>query len=181
MHLAAYFSGKAPAALIDGDANSSATAWADRSENLPFTVVDPRQTAKAARQHEHLIIDTQARPSREDLRALVEGCDLLIIPSTPDAMSLDALMLTVDTLRQLQAQQYRILLTITPPRPSRDAEEARAMLTEEGLPVFAGGIRRLVAFQRAALSGLLVHQVNGDPRAKFGWDDYQGIGKEIEL
>jgi chromosome partitioning protein len=96
VHLAAYLQQRATAALIDGDDNNSATAWAKRG-SLPCPVVDARQTARVARQYEHLIIDTPARPSLEDLRELVGGCDLLVIPSTPDARSLDALMLTSPT------------------------------------------------------------------------------------
>src|SRR3954453_2599635 len=86
---------------------------------------------------EHVVIDTPARPTREDLEALAGGCDLLIIPTTPDALSLDALTLTVDALKELGTERYRILLTMVPPKPSRDGDEARAMLTEASLPIFA--------------------------------------------
>lgn len=177
VHLAAYLQERAPAALIDGDDNNSATAWAKRG-SLPFPVVDARQTARVARQYDHLIIDTPARPSQEDLRELIEGCDLLVIPSTPDALALDALMLTVEALRSLGADRFRILLTVIPPRPSKDGDEARAMLREEKLPLFARGVRRLVAFQKAALTGALVRDV-ADPRAANGWEDYEAVGKEI--
>ena len=177
VHLAAYFQKKGTAVLIDGDENHSASAWARRGQ-LPFPVVDARQTAKVARQFEHVIIDTQARPSQEDLKELGDGCDLLVIPSTPDALSLDALMLTVAALRSRGTDKYRILLTIIPPRPSRDGEEARGMLAEEALPVFAAGVRRLAAFQKAALAGVVVNKVD-DPRAQWAWEDYWAVGKEI--
>ena len=177
VHLAGIFAEDAKTALIDGDDNRSATKWNSRGP-LPFAVVDERQTARVARQFEHLIIDTPARPDIEDLRALVAGCDLLVIPSTPDAMSLDALMDTIDTLRQLGTDRYRILLTATPPKPSRDAAEARTMLEQAKLPLFEGNIRRLAAFQKAALAGQLVKNVD-DPRAIFGWQDYLIVGKEI--
>jgi len=177
VHIAAYLQEKAPALLIDGDPNRSASGWAKRGE-LPFRVVDERQAARFSRDYDHVIIDTQARPNREDLEALVGGCDLLVIPCTPDSLSLDALALTVDTLRTLGSQNYRILLTMIPPRPNRDGEEARAMLQEAGFPLFKGGIRRIVAFQRAALNGALVREVD-DPRAPQGWEDYLAVGKEV--
>ena len=142
VHLAAYLNeNRSSTVLIDGDDNSSATAWGKRG-SLPFPVVDARQTARVARQFENLVIDTPARPSLEDLRQLVDGCDMLIIPSTPDALSLDALQLTVEALRNLRANRFRILLTVIPPKPSRDGDEARTMLTDEKLPLFAGSIRR---------------------------------------
>lgn len=177
VHLAAYFQERAPTLLIDGDPNRSASAWNDRG-GLPFKVVDERQAARFAREYEHIIIDTEARPDLADLKALVEGCDQLIIPTTPDALALDALMLTVSALRQLKANNYRVLLTMIPPKPSRDGDEARVMLHDAGLPLFVGGIRRLAAFTKAGLGGVPVYAVN-DPRAQVGWEDYLQIGREV--
>jgi chromosome partitioning protein len=77
-----------PTLLIDGDPNRSATGWARRG-HLPFKVVDERLAAKYAREFEHCMIDTEARPEEEDLRALADGCDLLVVPTTPDALALD--------------------------------------------------------------------------------------------
>jgi len=195
VHLAAYLSQKAPTLLVDGDANRSATAWANRGAlnflddgstaegairggAFGFRVVDERQGVKYARDYEHIVIDTEARPDEEDLRALVEGCDLLIIPTTPDALALDALMLTVKELKSLGADRYRILLTIIPPRPSHDAEDAAFALNQAEIPMFHSVIRRLVAFQKAALSGVLVHAAK-DSRAADAWKDYVCVGAEL--
>ena len=177
VHLAAYLQKKAPALLVDGDANRSATVWGKRG-GLPFKVVDERQAARYARNYEHVIIDTAARPDEDDLKALAGGCDLLIIPVTPDALALDALMLTVKVLQNIGSDSYRVLLTIIPPRPSRDGEEARSTLQQGALPLFEVGIRRLVAFQKAALAGVPVFSVR-DPRAQLAWTDYEKMGKEI--
>lgn len=177
VHLAAFLQEHAPTLVIDGDPNRSASTWA-RAEKLPFKVIDERAGPKYARQYEHIIFDTQARPKEEDLKALTEGCDLLVIPSTPDALALDALMLTIRSLRNLDMEHYKVLLTIIPPRPNRDGEEAATMLAEAGVPLFATGIRRFVAFQKAALNGVIVSQVD-DPRAKESWEDYIAVGKEI--
>ena len=177
VHLAAYLQKKAPALLVDGDANRSATVWGKRG-GLPFKVVDERQAARYARNYEHVIIDTAARPDEDDLKALAGGCDLLIIPVTPDALALDALMLTVKVLQNMGSDSFRVLLTIIPPRPSRDGEEARSTLQQGTLPLFEGGIRRFVAFQKAALAGVPVFSVR-DPRAQLAWTDYEKMGKEI--
>jgi len=75
-------------------------------------------------------------------------------------------------------ERFRVLITMVPPKPSRDGEDARAMLVDAGLPLFTGSIRRLVAFQKAALAGVIVGEVS-DPRAKEGWLDYQRVGKEV--
>ncbi|SNT43479.1 plasmid segregation oscillating ATPase ParF [Granulicella rosea] len=177
VHLAAYLAAKAPTLLLDGDENRSATAWAQRG-SLPFRVADERQAAKLGREFEHLVIDTQARPNQEDLRALAEGCDLLVVPSTPDVLALDALILTVEALKGMRNVSYRVLLTIVQPRPNKDGEEARSTLDELEIPTFKGTIHRLVAFQKAALKGVPVNQVD-DPRAWSAWNDYEKIGEQI--
>jgi chromosome partitioning protein len=178
VHLAAYLQQKADTLLIDGDPNRSATGWSRRGE-LPFKVVDERQAARYAREYEHIVIDTKARPDIEDLKALTEGGDLLVIPSTPDALALDALLQTVETFKSLGANSYRILLTKIPPSPSTDGAEARAALIEQGLPLFKAEIRRLAAFEKAALLGVPVYAVKRDPRSASAWSGYLQVGQEI--
>lgn len=179
IHLAAFLQELAPTLLVDNDPNRSATGWASRSDGgLPFRVVDVNQSLKVGREFEHVVFDTKARPDREELKTLAEGCDLLVIPSTPDAMSIEALMSTVDALRSLGVSHYRVLLTITPPRPERDAEDARAMLAAGGFPLFAAGIREAKVFKQAALRGLLVSQLKG-ARAATCWGDYRDAGAEL--
>jgi chromosome partitioning protein len=177
VHLAAYLAGRGTTCLVDGDRNRSVSKWARRG-SLPFRVADERQAARVAREYEHLVFDTPARPDRDELESLAGGCDLLVLPSTPEAMALDALMDTVDVLRELGAERFRILLTMAPPRPSRDADEARATLVAAGLPVFAGQVRRLVAFTKASLAGVVVRDVK-DARAAEAWADYQAVGAEV--
>lgn len=177
VHLAACLQLHGETILIDGDPNRSSSAWA-RQGRLPFQVVDERQAMKFARGAKHIVIDTKARPEEEDLRSLAEGCDLLVVPTTPDMLSLDALLLTVKALQSLGAAKYRVLITMIPPKPSRAGEEARTLLTEAGLPLFERGIRRLVAFQNAALTGQVVLDVR-DPRAEDAWADYVAVAKEI--
>jgi chromosome partitioning protein len=178
IHLAAYFHNLGKTVLIDADPNRSATAWAGRGA-FPFDVVDEFQMAKVTRGgYEHIILDTAARPTQETLKSLVAGCDMLILPSTPDLLSLDALRLTIESLRNYKAERYKILITMVRPKPARDGEIAHAMLKQAGLPVFDGMIRRYQSFVTAASLGVLVSNVN-DQRANFGAEDYQAIGKEL--
>ena len=79
VHIAAFFSSKAETLLVDGDPNRSVIAWSERGPGLPFTVVDEAQlTRHMVETVEHVVIDTAARPETDDLRALAEGCDLLV-------------------------------------------------------------------------------------------------------
>jgi chromosome partitioning protein len=177
VHLAAYLQTKASTMLADGDPNRSATKWAKRGQ-FAFQVIDERQGIRRSKDFVHTVIDTEAHPARDDLQELVEGCDLLIIPTTSDRLSLDALVDTVAALRSLGADRWRILLTMVPPPPSRAGELARAVLTEAGFPMFDGGIRRYTAFQTASDLGVTVAEVK-DGRATLGWEDYKRIGREV--
>lgn len=177
IHLAAFLQGYAETLLIDADPNQSALAWASRGE-LPFLVVDQWQARELPTPHGHVVIDTQARPIADDLALLAASCDLLVLPSTPDILALDALALMVEHLVKLPVAPYRILLTMIPPYPSRAGAEVRTMLMTTGLPLFMGGIRRYSVFQKAALAGAAVYDVK-DPKAEVGWQDYVAVGKEV--
>jgi len=177
IHLAGYLSKRASTLLIDGDANRSALEWAQHGK-LPFDVVDERAAARRIREFEHVIIDTAARPAKDDLRQLAQGCDLLVVPTTPDALSLAALLACVEELRALNVDAFRILLTIIPPAPSPTGPDAREALKKAGLPLFKGEIRRYMAFQKAAREGALVKDL-ADPYAEWAAQDYDEIGKEV--
>ena len=59
-----------------------------------------------------------------------------------------------------------------------DGDEMRRELESQRIPLFMIGIRRFVAYQKAALAGVPVYQAN-DPRAAEAWGDYLSLGKEI--
>ncbi|MEM7793291.1 MAG: ParA family protein [Cyanobacteria bacterium P01_C01_bin.118] len=177
IHLAAFFQGKGKTLLIDADPNRSALGWASRGE-LPFAVVDQWQAETQSEAYEHIIIDTQARPTTEDLAALANSCDLLVLPTMPDILSLDALVLTIEYLKSIQTSQYRILITSIPPKPSRAGDEVKKLLKEADIPIFDIGIGRLAAFQKAAMQGVPVYDIK-DQRSERGWQDYEAVGNEI--
>ncbi|NJM95968.1 MAG: ParA family protein [Phormidesmis sp. RL_2_1] len=177
IHLAAFLQGQAETLLVDADPNRSALGWASRGE-LPFKVMDQWEAGQNVNPNGNVVIDTPARPIPEDLSALAETCDLLVLPTTPDVLALDALVLTVEYLKKISTNHYRILITSIPPKPSKAGEEVKALLQEARLPVFEQGIRRFAAFQKAALQGLPVYSVK-DPRAETGWQDYEKVGQEI--
>lgn len=177
LHIATYLQTKAPTLLVDGDLNRSALDWANRG-SLPFKVCDEKQAVKFARQYEHIVVDTPARPAPEELKTIAEGCDLLVLPTSPDALSMGATLQMVEALGQLQTS-YRLLLTLIPPHPSKVGEEARASIERVGLPVFRTGIRRLAVFQKAALEGVPVSAVKGDEYAGIAWRCYREVGQEI--
>ena len=176
VHLACYLQQHDKTLLVDGDPNRSASSWANRGK-LPCDLSDEESAASLASQYRHIVIDTKARPEVEDLKALIESCDLMILPTTPDALALDALMLMVKAIPS--GTNYRILLNIIPPKPSKAGEEAMEFLRDQmKLQVFNTMIRRYSAYQKASLKGVPVYE-SGDEKARIAWNDYQKLGAEV--
>lgn len=173
IHIATFLSALGDVVLIDSDPNRTAIHWGERGQ-LPFTVVDERKAMKVVQGRDYLVIDTPARPDSSDLKELSEGADLLILPTVPDIVSLDPM---VQTASDLGEATYRALLTIVPPKPSREGELMRDELQANDFPVFRTMIRRAAGFQKAALAGVPVRDLAG--RDRLGWLDYEALGKEI--
>lgn len=173
IHLATFLSAKGKVLLIDGDPNRTAIAWSERGE-LPFDVADERRAMKLISNYDYAVIDTPARPDSSDLKELAEGCDLLILPTLPDVVSLDPML---QTAADLSGANYRALIAIVPPKPNRDGEVMRTELKAAGVPVFDAMIRRSIGFSKAALAGKPVRDLTGGDRA--GWLDYEKLGNEV--
>jgi len=176
VHLAALLSARGAVALVDGDPNHSSALWAGRGE-LPFEVVTFEKMLRA-RGFDHIVVDSAARPNGDELKDLAESSDVMVIPSNPEGMSIDALSQTCKTLEGLGEIPYRALLTMVPPAPSREGSDARAFLEQSGVPLFAGQVRQSAAFRTASTSGVLVYQVRSSS-AKNCWMDYEGVGREL--
>jgi chromosome partitioning protein len=176
IHVAAYLSQLAPTILIDYDPNQSAFDWSKRG-SVPFTVITDDSNAES-KDYKHVVFDTEPRTTSDDLIHLAEISDLLIIPSPPDAVSLEVLAKTIDALKTMKANNYKVLLTVIPPKPNRDGEEARSYLESLQIPVFVAEIHRYIAYSKASLEGVTV-QVIDDQRASIAWQEYVELGKEI--
>ena len=100
------------------------------------------------------------------MESLVEGSDLVILPTSADLLSLDATRLTVELLQSLKSDRFKILITQVRPKPARDGEVAKSMLEAAGLPCFDGMIRRYQSFVTAASLGVLVSDVKHEQEAK---------------
>lgn len=175
IHLAAYLQQKAPTLLIDADRNRSALIWS-KEEKLPFYVASQAGATSLIRQYPHIIVDTRARPEPEEFKDLADGSDLLIIPTTPNHLDIDATFKAVEQLQSFNAN-FKILLTKVDAR-TKNGREARERLKEAKLPLFKTEIPLLVAFERASQKGVVIKDYS-DPRSKFAWSTYEAVGKEI--
>ena len=179
IHIATYLSQSGPTLLVDGDPNRSATTWA-RPGNLPFTVLDEFSAIHHRGEFAHTIIDTKARPEKEDLEIFIRNCDYLIVPTEPDTLSLAAVVRVAKTFEAMKSNHYKILITRVPPRPSRASDDAQEFLGSSNIPQFGTYIRRFEAFRKAVDLGVPVNQVR-DEHAQDGWRDYVSVCKELGL
>lgn len=176
IHLAGCLAKKGKPLLIDGDLNRSALDWHERGTEPPFTVIDKEQAQRYSSGFDHVIVDTAARPEPRQLKAIVGGCDKLIVTTTPDAFSLAALKPAIMDLNELNAE-FSILLTMISPISLAGSMVQRSFQSE-GISVFKTMIRRFAAYQKASMNGSLVRDVPDD-YAQEAWSDYQNLTKEI--
>ena len=175
IHLGALFCEDGLTLVIDSDLNRSATTWA-RPGQLPFQVCGDREATKLLRSQrfEWIIVDTPARPSPAEVEELARGCDLLIIPTPPDTLSLDA---TAQLARSLPPDaNWKVLLTMVPPKPQKDGEQAALALKENDFPIFDQRIRFYKAYKDAAALGTPVYKARG---GKVGWRDWKALKSEV--
>ncbi len=177
IHLAAYFSSAGKTVLIDGDPNRSALTMAARG-GFPFDIGPEKQLGKLITGRDFVVIDTAARPGSNDLQELSQGCDLMILPVTPSMMAADPTIELVANLKAMKAN-YRVLITIIPPPPSRDGELMREELRGAGIPVFDSMIRRRSVYERAVIKGKPL-SLFVDQKAVIAWDEFKELGREVE-
>lgn len=178
--LASLFSQHGQTLLIDSDPNRSASTWA-RSGKLPFKVCSENTATKLMGQNkfDFVIIDTPARPIESELQELAEGCDLLLLPTTPDSLSMDALALMTQCLPE--NANYRVLLTMIPPPPQKDGVDAFQALKENGFPVLERGIRLFKVYKDAAALGQPVYEVKGGKKVWRDWIELAKLNPVAEL
>ena len=182
IHLAGYLQTVAPTLLVDGDRTRTCVKWAMSSPTPPRFAVHPEKKGmRLMRDFTHVVIDTQAWPADEDIDDLVDVADLFVIPTPATPFSVQTVADGVGELakrEKFDAGRVRVLLTIVPPKPSRDGADARALITVAGLSVFRAEIPRLAVFAVAEGAGLLVRDV-ADRRAAKAWECYESVGKEV--
>ena len=166
--------------LADADSNQSSTYWAERAEKnghqLGFTVIDGIN-GDVPNDCEILWIDTQGNPDLEELGSLSRNMDLVILPCGVDAGEVTATFLSIQEAK-LQYDDYKILLTRVPPKPSRRGERLHEQFKEAGLPVFGSSVQYRICHVDANESGLTLGQMKGRA-ATAGAREYSRLADEI--
>jgi len=168
--------------IVDADKNRSALAYASRG-NLPFPVFPVSSAAKASRSSEIVITDGQASSDQEELKHLAYGSDLVILPTTAKARSVELTVELANLLSNLKVNHAVVIVKVDF-RQQKAAQQAKAALENFGLYVFDTFIPLLSAFDKAEASGNAVFEAvddlgRSDPRRMTGWSAYCSIASKI--
>jgi len=168
--------------IVDADKNRSALAYASRG-NLPFPVFPVSSAAKASRSSEIVITDGQASSDQEELKHLAYGSDLVILPTTAKARSVELTVELANLLSNLKVNHAVVIVKVDF-RQQKAAQQAKAALENFGLYVFDTFIPLLSAFDKAEASGNAVFEAvddlgRSDPRRMTGWSAYSSIASQI--
>ncbi len=168
--------------IVDADKNRSALAYASRG-NLPFPVFPVSSAAKASRSSEIVITDGQASSDQEELKHLAYGSDLVILPTTAKARSVELTVELANLLNNLKVN-HAVTIVKVDCRQQKAAQQAKAALENFGLYVFDTFIPLLSAFDKAEASGNAVFEAvddlgRSDPRRMTGWSAYCSIASQI--
>ncbi|UFP97288.1 ParA family partition ATPase [Gloeobacter morelensis] len=147
-----------PAAVVDLDAQASATGWGDsRKADAPAVV-----SAQASRLEKVLvaaqsagasvaIIDTAPHSESSALSA-ARASELILIPCRPAILDLRAISQSVD-LAKLAGVSAAVVINAVPPR-SHLGREAAAAVSAYGLPVSPVQLCSRAAYMHALVDGL---------------------------
>ena len=168
--------------IVDADKNRSALAYASRG-NLSFPVFPVSSAAKASRSSEIVITDGQASSDQEELKHLAYGSDLVILPTTAKARSVELTVELANLLSSLKVNHAVVIVKVDF-RKQKAAQQAKAALENFGLYVFDTFIPLLSAFDKAEASGNAVFEAvddlgRSDPRRMTGWSAYCSIASQI--
>lgn len=168
--------------IVDADKNRSALAYASRG-NLPFPVFPVSSAAKTSRSSEIVITDGQASSDQEELKHLAYGSDLVILPTTAKARSVELTVELANLLSNLNVNHAVVIVKVDF-RQQKAAQQAKAALENFGLYVFDTFIPLLSAFDKAEASGNAVFEAvddlgRSDPRRMTGWSAYCSIASQI--
>ena len=168
--------------VVDADRNRSATAYAARGM-LPFEVVPVEAAAKATRAAQVIITDGQASSHEEELKNLSAGADLVLLPTTPQARSVELTIELSSILRSMDTLHAALLVKVDS-RKQRLANDARQTLDGFGVDVLAAEIPLLAAFEKAEVEGVCVSEAvddrgRADLRRMGGWSAYCAAAVQI--
>jgi len=138
--------------LVDCDPQASVSYWGDLREEEPEVIAVPPTRLKAAlkkRRERVVIVDTPGALVSGTIDALRQ-MDLIVIVTPVDTFELAALN---DTLNTAELAQVPVVIVINRLHPQANAETARGILAELGVPVCPVVMRERAVHRHALADG----------------------------
>lgn len=172
VHLAEYLSRKRSlkrVVLLDADPdNRSASKWYGRGDDWKFDLVEPGQDVEG--EFNALVVDSGAAPESDALAELLEGSDLLIVPTGASILDLESAVEVANSFNNDGSVKMLVVRAL----PGRSKEGAIAVeeLSELGFAVCPNVVRQRSVLKDCPGEGATVAHLKSAP-AKKAWSEYQ--------
>ncbi|WP_339097831.1 ParA family protein (plasmid) [Deinococcus sp. VB343] len=177
VNLAGALALKGKTALIDADsAIQTSSGWVHRG-GLKITALKEGEAIPQGIRY--LVVDTEGRPALADIVNLTQSADVVLIPTAPNSVEVEATGRLLAQLVSAGAQMEHVRVVITKAQPVGSVgQAARDELRAAGFPVCETVIRRYTAHERAHEQGVLVKDA-ADARSENAWADVLGLTVEV--
>lgn len=171
IHLATYFAKekKRRVVLLDLDPQASASTWSDRrEEDTPVVISIHAKRIQSELERigdlggELVVLDTAPHSDRIALEAM-RYANLVLIPTRPAIMDIDAIVNTLE-LTKLANKQALVILNACPPR-GKDAADAAKAISALDVEVSSERLTQRTIFGRALLYGKTAIEAEPDSKA----------------
>lgn len=167
-------------ALVDEDVRiHSCLDWAAvNPAAIPFPVMSPAE-AGTLPELDYLVIDTEGRPSLDDMVDLTHSVQVVLIPCGTSGMEVKSSIALWGSLKAAGGEMQKTYVVVTKAPPvGAVGQQARDAMRGIGINVAQSVIRAYAAHQRAAEVGVLVRDVQDD-RAMLAWHDVVELAEEV--
>ncbi|WP_291426740.1 ParA family protein [Deinococcus sp.] len=177
VNLAGALALKGKTALLDADsAIQTSSGWVQRG-NLKVTALKEGEAIPQGIRY--LVVDTEGRPALDDIVNLTKSADVVLIPTAPNSVEVEATGRLLTQLVAAGGDMERVRVVITKAQPvGTVGQAARDELRAAGFPVCETVIRRYTAHERAHEQGVLVKDAS-DARSENAWADVLGLTVEV--
>jgi chromosome partitioning protein len=171
--------------LVDNDAQQSATQWLARRPALfpRIAGLPPGATKKDLKDldPQWCVVDSAAALRGDDLRAVVRGADIMLVPVTPSAFDMAATARFLATVMEIKAVKQGALATglvaMRVDARTISAEELEAFLRGFDFPLVAH-LRDTQVYVHCARNGASVFDLPRS-RAEQDWDQWRPLTRWI--
>jgi chromosome partitioning protein len=180
--------------LLDTDRQGSATSWSrirnEAGVTPAITVLslppNPlKELISLSSKYELIVVDIGAQNYRTMMECALVS-DLVLVPCGADQQEVESALKVCDDLKQNGSNHekgeipaYIVLTRVSPLSNATATAELRAMLKDEGVPVFDAQLAYRTAWLATGKSGKAVHELKGKERSPKAVAEMNAVYEEI--